>query len=68
MVVGSQRTRTVVRELLAAGFAPVRTVGSHTIYVHPSGVRVSVPDGHRTISPGVHRNVVTAVAQAKEAR
>jgi predicted RNA binding protein YcfA (HicA-like mRNA interferase family) len=64
-VIAEQPTRKVTRELRAAGFTPVRTVGSHTRWEHPSGVAISVPDGHRTISPGVYRNILKALKEAK---
>lgn len=64
-MIAEQPTRKVTRELRDAGFAPVRTVGSHTRWEHPSGVGVSVPDGHRTISPGVYRNILKALKEAK---
>lgn len=64
-MIAEQPTRKVTRELRAAGFTPVRTVGSHTRWEHPSGVAISVPDGHRTISPGVYRNILKALKEAK---
>lgn len=63
-MVAEQLTRKVTRELRAAGFEPVRTVGSHTRREHPSGGGVTVPDGHRTISPGVYRKISKAVEEA----
>jgi hypothetical protein len=29
-------------------------------------VKITVPDGHRTISPGVYRNIVKAMKEARE--
>ncbi len=55
--------RKVIRELRAAGFEPTRTVGSHTWWQHPRGAAVAVPDGHRTISPGVYRKVRKAIEE-----
>ncbi len=62
-MVTEQPTRKVVKELKAAGFAPARTVGSHTTWVS-GDVHVSVPDGHRTVSPGVYRKVRKAIEEA----
>lgn len=64
-MVKEQPTRKVQRELRDAGFTPVRTVGSHTWWAHPSGVGVSVPDGHRIITPGVYRKILKAMKEAK---
>jgi predicted RNA binding protein YcfA (HicA-like mRNA interferase family) len=63
--VKARATRLVVRELRAAGFEAVRTQGSHTLRAHPDGPRVPVPDGHATISPGVYRQVLRAVAASR---
>jgi hypothetical protein len=38
--------------------------GSHGKWTHPSGAQVSIPDGHRTISPGVVRQVNNAIKAA----
>lgn len=61
MVVSTQPTRMVLKELRRAGFVPDRTVGSHTTWKGPSGRSVTVPDGHREISPGVYRKVKQAI-------
>lgn len=60
-MVAEQSTRKVIKELRQAGFEPDRTRGSHTVWVHPDGRRASVPDGHRTISPGVYRQILKAM-------
>lgn len=63
-MVSEQPTRKMVKLLRDAGFQPIRTVGSHTVW--SSGDRsVSVPDGHRTISPGVVRVIMKAIEEAK---
>jgi predicted RNA binding protein YcfA (HicA-like mRNA interferase family) len=62
-VVKEQPTGKVVRQLKDAGFVAVRTQGSHTVYRN-GDVRVSVPDGHRTISPGVYRKVLKKIEEA----
>jgi predicted RNA binding protein YcfA (HicA-like mRNA interferase family) len=67
-VVASQNTRNVKTELRDAGFAPGRRKGSHTQWEHPSGVKVSVADGHKMISPGVYREILDAIARSKEGK
>ena len=65
-MVADQPTRKVVKELKTAGFTPLRTAGSHATWESENGkVHVSVPDGHRTISPGVYRKVLKAIQEAK---
>lgn len=63
-MVSEQPTRKMVKELRNAGFEVVGTEGSHTKWRHPSGAWVSVPDGHRTISPGVVRKIRNAIKEA----
>jgi predicted RNA binding protein YcfA (HicA-like mRNA interferase family) len=65
-MMSEQPARKVVKELRSAGFEPVRGEGSHHRWKHPTGVQISVPDGHRTISPGVYRKIVKAIDEAKE--
>lgn len=65
MMVSEQPTRVMVKRLRDAGFTPGRTVGSHTKWSSGS-VTVPVPDGHRTISPGVVRQIENAIAKAAE--
>lgn len=65
-MVSEQPTRKVVKELRTAGFRPTRTVGSHTMWQHPNGTQVSVPDGHGTISAGVYRKVLAALKEANK--
>jgi predicted RNA binding protein YcfA (HicA-like mRNA interferase family) len=64
LVVSEQPTRRVVRELKDAGFIAVRRSGSHTVYVNGT-VSVTVPDGHRMISPGVYRQILQKIEEAK---
>lgn len=64
-MVADQKTREVQAELRAAGFSPTRSDGSHTWWKHTSGIGTSVPDGHRTISPGVYRKIQKAIASTK---
>jgi predicted RNA binding protein YcfA (HicA-like mRNA interferase family) len=66
-MVTEQPTRKVVKALKAAGFSSVRTVGSHSTWVSAGGaVKVTVPDGHRTISPGVYRKILAAMKEAQK--
>lgn len=63
-MVAAQDTRKVVKALKRAGFSPIRSgSGSHTIWGHPDGRKVSVPDGHRTISAGVYRKILDTMKE-----
>jgi predicted RNA binding protein YcfA (HicA-like mRNA interferase family) len=61
----AEKTTDITKRLRAAGFESIDAKGSHTKWVHPSGVTVIVPTGHRTISPGVVRNIDKAIANSK---
>jgi predicted RNA binding protein YcfA (HicA-like mRNA interferase family) len=63
-VVKEEPTRKITKRLKAAGFARTDAEGSHGKWTHPSGAQVSIPDGHRTISPGVVRQVNNAITAA----
>lgn len=63
-MVSEQPTRKVIRELRNAGFVPVRRKGSHTVYA-AGAVSVTVPDGHRMISPGVYRQIMKKIEEAQ---
>jgi predicted RNA binding protein YcfA (HicA-like mRNA interferase family) len=65
-VVSEEPTRTLVKRLKKAGFVRTEGSGSHGRWQHPSGPLVFIPDGHRTISPGVVRQVNDAIAAALE--
>ncbi|MDJ0362306.1 type II toxin-antitoxin system HicA family toxin [Rhodococcus sp. H29-C3] len=66
-MVTEQPTRKVVKALKAAGFTSVRTVGSHSTWVSANWtVKVTVPEGHRTISPGVYRKILAAMKEAQQ--
>lgn len=65
-MVSEEPTRSLVRRLKKAGFVRTEASGSHGRWQHPSGPMVIVPDGHRTISPGVVRQVNEAIADAKQ--
>jgi predicted RNA binding protein YcfA (HicA-like mRNA interferase family) len=65
-MVSEQPTRKMVREFKDAGWSPVRTVGSHTVYECATGEHsFSLPDGHKTISPGVVRKARQALTNCK---
>lgn len=53
-MVSEQPSRKMVGRFQEAGWSPVRTVGSHTVWRCGCGRhQFTLPDGHRTISPGV---------------
>lgn len=61
-MIAEQSTRTVRRMLVAAKWVSKRTVGSHSFWVCASTEHsVTVPDGHRKISPGVMRKINAAL-------
>ncbi|WP_083562627.1 type II toxin-antitoxin system HicA family toxin [Mycobacterium malmoense] len=62
----AENTRDMVKRLKNAGFERISTDGRHSKYRHPSGVRITVPDSHRTISPGVVRKIDNAITEAQE--
>lgn len=64
-MVSEQNTRKVVKMMRAAGWTPVRTVGSHTTWQSPTGATFTLPDGHRTISPGVYRKLLKAMGESE---
>jgi predicted RNA binding protein YcfA (HicA-like mRNA interferase family) len=66
VVVSEEPTRKLVKRLKKAGFVRTEASGSHGRWQHRTGPVVFVPDGHRTISPGVVRQVNDAIAEALE--
>lgn len=55
-------TREIVKQLKAAGFTSREGKGSHTMWTCAHGkYSISLPDGHKTISAGVRRQVNTAI-------
>lgn len=60
-MVSEQSAKKVIATLKKAGWVPLRTVGSHTIWQSPSGATFSLPDGHKNISPGVYRKLRQAM-------
>jgi len=65
-VVKEEPTRKITKRLKAAGFTRIDAEGSHGKWTHPSGAQVSIPDGHRSISPGVVRQVNNAITASTE--
>ncbi|SLH42620.1 type II toxin-antitoxin system HicA family toxin [Mycobacteroides abscessus] len=65
-MVSEEPTRKTVNRLKDAGFVKDRTDGSHSTWVHPSGARITIADGHRTTSPGVVRKVNQAIKESEE--
>lgn len=65
-MIAEQPTKKIQKRLRDAGFTPGRKSGSHTFWTGPSGASIALPDGHRTISPGVVRQVEKAIAQSRE--
>ncbi len=63
-MVSEQPTQKVVKMMRKAGWTPLRTVGSHTVWESPTGAKFTLPDGHRTISPGVYRNLLKAMGES----
>lgn len=64
-MVSAEPTRSVTKRLRKAGFTRTEAEGSHAKWTHPSGVWVSLPDGHRTISPGLVRKVNKAIEESE---
>lgn len=62
-MVSEEPTRKITKRLKDAGFVILRTDGSHSVWAK-GATSVSVPDGHRTISPGVVRQVNKAIQEA----
>lgn len=68
-MVSEQPARVMVKRFRSAGWMALRTVGSHTMWECPCGEhRFSLPDGHRTISPGVVAKAYKAIEQCEEER
>lgn len=65
-MVGEEPARKIVKRLRQAGFIQSDAKGSHTKWSHPSGVQVIIPSGHRTISPGVVRQVNKAIKESEQ--
>ena len=67
MVIASAPTKQIVKQLKAAGFTSRPGKGSHSTWICAHGsCKVSLPDGHRTISPGVRRQVDAALAACED--
>ncbi|AER48408.1 putative toxin-antitoxin system protein [Mycobacterium phage HC] len=56
-------SREIVKQLKDAGFTSRDGKGSHTVWTCAHGrEQVTVPTGHRTISPAVRRDVNKTIA------
>jgi len=64
-MVSEQPTKKVLKLLRLEGWRPVRASGSHTQWRAPSGRLITIPDGHRVISPGVYRVIVKAIEEER---
>ena len=61
-----QTSRDVVKMLKKAGWIPAaKFVGSHRKWTAPNGETLSVPEGHKMISPGVMRTIEKAIKEWK---
>lgn len=59
-------TREIVKQLKGAGFTKRDGKGSHTVWSCPHNrYRTTVDTGHRTISPGVRRQVDAAISMCR---
>ena len=66
MVIAPAPSRKIVKQLVAAGFAKRDGKGSHTFWTCHHGIHhISVPTGHRTISPGVRSKVNAKIAECQ---
>ena len=62
-MVKEEPTRVMQKRFRQAGWKPIRSVGSHTVWASPTGTKFTLPDGHRTISPGVVRKANKALEE-----
>lgn len=66
-MVTEQPTRKMIKEFRSAGWIALRTDGSHTVYSCPCGKhQFLLPDGHRTISPGVVRKARKIITECED--
>lgn len=64
VVIAPAPTREVVKQLRDADFTKRDGKGSHTVWTCPHRrYSIAVDTGHRTISPGVRRQVNAAIAR-----
>ena len=60
-------TREIIKQLRAAGFTKRDGKGSHTTWTcEHDRYSISVPTGHRVISPGVRTQVNKAINRCQE--
>lgn len=64
-MIAEQPTRKILKELTDAGWSRTRHgKGSHSVWACETNEHtVTVPDGHRTIRPGVVRSIRKAIAE-----
>lgn len=59
-------TREIVKQLKIAGFTQRNAKGSHTFWTCRHGIHhISVPTGHRTISPGIRSQINAKIAECQ---
>ena len=67
-MVTEQPTRKMIKEFRSSGWFALRTDGSHTVDSCSCGKhQFSLPDGHRTISPGVVRKARKIITECEDA-
>ena len=68
-MIAEQPTRKALRDLTKAGWKRKRTIGSHSVWVcRDDEHQVTVPDGHKTISAGVLRQISKALESCEQGR
>jgi len=60
-----QPTRIIVQRPRKAGFVPLRNNSSRTVWANGS-VKITVPDGHWMISPGVIGQIEKAIKESEK--
>ncbi|NNG39804.1 type II toxin-antitoxin system HicA family toxin [Flexivirga sp. ID2601S] len=66
-MIAGKPSREVQKMLRDAGWVVVRRRGSHTHWTCPTARHsFSLPDGHKSISPGVLRKLQKAMSECKE--
>ena len=67
-MVTAQPTQKIHQRLRKAGFVVARRAGgSHTVWTGPNNTKITLPDGHREISPGVVRQVDKVIRASQQA-
>lgn len=66
MMIAPKPTRIVLKEMKSHGFTRENGKGSHSKWICPHGkIKVTIPDGHKTISPGVLRSIQQTIEQCE---